>query len=118
MLLFLFLHEGHTEEIMLEYEPFDGLSEVFGLCEGEYCQTHSCELCWKWSFTLDFYDVILIWIFLVLPMTIFVYWLYEPMGVQRWRQNLADKMAAKFSKQKTGVDTASITEEHDDEPTD
>jgi hypothetical protein len=38
-----------------------------------------------WTFDKQVWIDVLLWIFLVVPITIFTYWLYEPMRLQKYR---------------------------------
>jgi hypothetical protein len=40
---------------------------------------------YRWDFDKSWWTAVLFWLFIILPITCFTYWLYEPIWLQKWR---------------------------------
>jgi hypothetical protein len=76
---------GTTEKYTLWYSPVYAVSTFIQLYHDGNEPLPEWVNGYVWTFDKQVWIDVLLWIFLVVPITIFTYWLYEPMRLQKYR---------------------------------
>ena len=83
------------------YNPLYGTTNIFLLLYHDLSEPiPSWYYSWYWYFEKTAWVDALLWIFLVVPITVFTYWLYEPMWIERYRIQFYEYLVEKLFRTK------------------